>query len=456
MRTMPQAPPTLILPTCPLLPVPRLRGGLERGAGLFLLLSLTLAIPRALARDQIALVIGNSAYEGDARLDNPANDAKAVARELRAVNFGTVIEVIDGNREGMESALGRFLDSLGPETMGLFYYAGHGVQIDGVNYLLPVGTAFERAYDVKYKSLSLNQIMDAINEAGSLPNAVVLDCCRNNPFRSVQPGGNVRGQGLAEVANQQGTLVAFSTAAGTTAADRDAVLKDHSPYTAALLLELRGPSAGHYEMGALFRNVAQRVHQSTGQDPLLNIPGSVGNYDLKAADFIGKTAATPATPLPLPSSAAMDRIKQLELEREARDAETKAMLAEMKKKLEDLEKEKEAGKAMTGNLLATAPISPQPMPAPERAIVFSPWIFPDSDARYLSPAEIQSLGPEDRWIARNEIFARRGLIFSSPRGQGYTRSLGSAYQGLTRNQDLIFEQMNAYERSNVELIRRYE
>jgi hypothetical protein len=111
---------------------------------------------------------------------------------------------------------------------------------------------------------------------------------------------------------------------------------------------------------------------------------------------------------------------------------------------------------MTGNLLATAPVAPQPMPAPERAIVFSPWIFPDSDARYLSPAEIQALGPEDRWIARNEIFARRGLIFSTPRGQGYTRSLGAAYQGVTRNQDLIFEQMNGYERSNVELILRYE
>jgi len=181
----------------------------------------------AQAREQVALVIGNSAYEGDAKLDNPANDATAVARELRQLKFTTVIEVIDGDRERMEEGLGQFLDALGPDKLGFFYYAGHGVQIDGANYLLPVGTVFERAYDVKYKSLSLNQIMDAINEAGSLPNAVVLDCCRNNPFRGLNPGRSVRGQGLAEVPNQQGTLVAFSTAAGATAADQDQVLKDH-------------------------------------------------------------------------------------------------------------------------------------------------------------------------------------------------------------------------------------
>jgi hypothetical protein len=91
-----------------------------------------------------------------------------------------------------------------------------------------------------------------------------------------------------------------------------------------------------------------------------------------------------------------------------------------------------------------------------RAVFVSPWIFPDSDSRYLAPAEIQALGPEERWIARNEIFARRGLIFSTPRGKSFTRSLGAAYQGLSSDQDLIFERMNAYERSNVELIRRHE
>jgi hypothetical protein len=414
------------------------------------ILALWAGLWSAQARDQIALVIGNSAYEGDAELENPANDAAAVARELRQLNFTNVIEVIDGNREKMESALGQFVEALGPETMGFFYYAGHGVQIDGVNYLLPLGATFERTYDVKYKSLSLNQILDAINEAGSLPNAVVLDCCRNNPFRGLQQSRAVRGQGLAEVANQQGTLVAFATAAGTTAADRDPVLKDHSPYTAALLLELRGPTEGHYEMGTLFRHVAQRVHQATGQDPLLNIPGSVGNYDLKAAKFIGTTSAAVASSPTLPPSAAMDRIKQLELEREAKDAETKAMLAEMRQKVEQLEKEK------VGNPLAMAPNPPAPVAEPMRAVFVSPWIFPDSDSRYLAPAEIQALGPEERWIARNEIFARRGLIFSSERGRNFTRSLGAAYQGLSSDQDLIFERMNAYERSNVELIRRHE
>ena len=421
----------------------------------------------AQAREQVALVIGNSAYEGDAKLDNPANDATAVARELRQLNFTTVIEVIDGDRERMEEGLGQFLDALGPDKLGFFYYAGHGVQIDGANYLLPVGTVFERAYDVKYKSLSLNQIMDAINEAGSLPNAVVLDCCRNNPFRGLNPGRSVRGQGLAEVPNQQGTLVAFSTAAGATAADQDQVLKDHSPYTTALLMELRGPSAGHYEIASLFRSVAQKVHQSTGQDPLLRVPGSVGNYDLKAAEFIGKMtgagAGSGADPA-LSQSEAMERIKMLELQGEAKTDEMKALLAQMNAKMAELEKRANEPKVvvMQDPNLAAAPMTPdpsfapQPLPSRSAPVYTSPWLFPDSDSRYLTGAEIQALSAEERWVARNEIFARRGYIFTTARGQSYAQRLGQAYQGVVRDQDALFDRMNSYERSNIELIKSYE
>jgi len=185
---------------------------------------------------RVALVIGNSAYT-DSPLQNPASDAQLMAATLRQVGF-EVAELVDAGQKAMKRAIRDFGDELhraGPEAVGLFYYAGHGVQVGGENYLIPIDAPIRRESDVDIEAVTASGVLRQMEFARNRINIVVLDACRNNPFaRSFRSAT----QGLARMDAPRGSLIAYATAPGRVAADGDG---SNSPYTAALAEAMTRP-----------------------------------------------------------------------------------------------------------------------------------------------------------------------------------------------------------------------
>lgn len=223
--------------------------------------------------EKIALVIGNSKYGGAAELTNPKNDATSMNRELAALGFKVSL-VLDADRQRMNREIGKFIQSLNKDAIALFYFAGHGFQVQGANYLLPLKAEADDLYVAKNNSVSLNQIFDAFRVANSSVNVVILDCCRNNPFtneRVARSAGSFS-RGLADVPPPPGTIIAFSTTSGETAADGHE--STNSPFTEALAGQLSLRPESGLLLSSVLRNTSKEVFKKTRQDPILNIPGS--------------------------------------------------------------------------------------------------------------------------------------------------------------------------------------
>lgn len=207
------------------------------------------AAPKAVAEPRVALLIGNSDYT-DAPLKNPVNDARAMKGALEGCAFHvTLLE--NAGKQRMEEAIRAFGDQLQGGAVGLFYFAGHGVQVKGVNYLVPVGAALGREDEIAYQAVDVGQVLDKMESAKNPLNLVILDACRNNPFARSWRG--VKGGGLAQVDAPAGTLIAYATAPGKTAADGGGA---HGIYTEALLTELRQPGQ---KLLDVFQEVRRRV-----------------------------------------------------------------------------------------------------------------------------------------------------------------------------------------------------
>ena len=207
---------------------------------------------------RVALVIGNSAYQS-APLANPVNDARLMAKTLESTGF-EVIEILDADRSKMLRAIrdfGKKLDEYGENTVGLFYFAGHGIQSGGVNYLIPVGANIQGEGDLDIDAVESQKLLRQMLLAKNETNIIILDACRNNPyrrsFRSSTPG-------LAKQSDAapKGSLVAFSTAPGAVAADGDG---DNSPYAQALVKQMLVPGQGLLDV---FANTAAMVASQTG------------------------------------------------------------------------------------------------------------------------------------------------------------------------------------------------
>ena len=185
----------------------------------------------ASAEPRIALIIANGNYKGDiGSLKNPVNDGKLISDALKKVGFNVLL-VSDGDQRAMKKSLNDFgaaLAKAGPSATGLFYYAGHGLQVSGQNYLVPVGANIQREGDVDLEALSAEAVLKVLNFSGSKVQIVILDACRNNPLmRSFRSGT----MGLAKVDAPIGSFVAYSTAPGSVAADGQGA---NSPFAAAL------------------------------------------------------------------------------------------------------------------------------------------------------------------------------------------------------------------------------
>lgn len=202
---------------------------------------------------QIALVIGNSAYK-DAPLDNPVNDARAIADTLAQLGF-TVIKRENATLAETHLAVREFGDELIKGGVGLFYYAGHGMQIDGRNYLIPVDADIARDDEVAFKSIDANQILEKMETAKNKINIVILDACRNNPFAR---GLRSKQVGLAQMEAPAGSIVAFATSPGAAALDGQG--GKHGIYTQHLLDVMVQP---HLKIEEVFKIVRARVRKTT-------------------------------------------------------------------------------------------------------------------------------------------------------------------------------------------------
>lgn len=182
---------------------------------------------------RMALVIGNASYASAAKLNNTINDANSMEKVLKDLGF-EVIKILNGTYEQMKNSIYAFGDQIHDVDVSLFYYAGHGLEVDGTNYLVPVDANISSALDVKLKTIPMTGVlrtMELTNDEGL--NMIILDACRNNPFPTGRRSG---GSGLARVQAPSGTLIAYATDPGSVASDGDT---DNGLYTGELVKQLR-------------------------------------------------------------------------------------------------------------------------------------------------------------------------------------------------------------------------
>lgn len=201
---------------------------------------------------RVALVIGNAAYQGSSALKNPGNDARAIAEKMKAMGFDVILR-IDSTQKDMNRAITRFGEKLSAGGVGLFYYAGHGMQVRGKNFLVPVDAEIEGESAVRSESVDLDLVLDQLSVARV--GVVILDACRNNPFERRFRGGS--GNGLAQVDAPKGVLIAYATAPGKVAADGSG---KHGLYTSELLRALDEPGR---RIEDVFKQVRIRVSGET-------------------------------------------------------------------------------------------------------------------------------------------------------------------------------------------------
>ena len=225
---------------------------LARHAALAAVLLTAAASAQAPADVRVALVIGNSAYAG-AALANPARDARDMSETLTGLGF-KVVELRDGGKEQMAQAIAQVRQILKDRKgVGMLYYAGHGLQLDWHNYMVPVDAKLASAADVPGQTIDLAAVIDAFKAAGNRMNIVVLDACRDNPFPAAASA-----KGLAQFDAPSGTFLAYATAPGNVAADGEA--DGNGLYTRFLLAELRKPVA---RIEDVFKRVRLQVRQKS-------------------------------------------------------------------------------------------------------------------------------------------------------------------------------------------------
>lgn len=221
-------------------------------------LSLTPWIPASVLASAIhalprtALVIGNSAYS-DAPLRNPSNDANAIGGELKRMGFSVDLQ-INAKRDAMDNALRSFSASLAKNRgIGLFYFAGHGLQLDWRNFLVPVDAHLNTADDVVRQTVEIGNVLKSLGKVGNPMNIVVLDACRDNPFGSEHRTG----KGLSQMDAPIGTLLAYATAPGNVASDGAG---KNGLYTENLIREMAAPDA---KIEDVFKRVRLAVRRSS-------------------------------------------------------------------------------------------------------------------------------------------------------------------------------------------------
>jgi hypothetical protein len=241
------------------------------------LLSLLAASPAAHAERRVALVIGNGDYVKVGKLANPTRDARSIETLLRAAGFDVVEAKRDLGTVAMRRTLRDFSDRVRDADIAVVFYAGHGIEVNGTNYLIPVDATLERDIDVEDEAVPLERVTQVLEQAKRL-RLVILDACRDNPFvRSMRRtiAGRSIGRGLAKIdVLTSDTLIAFAAKAGSTAADGEAA---NSPYTSALVKHLTTPGL---DLRLALGRVRDEVLKSTGNKQEPFVYGSLGGTEI--------------------------------------------------------------------------------------------------------------------------------------------------------------------------------
>jgi hypothetical protein len=298
---------------------------------------LLLVLPAA-AEKRVALVVGNSAYVHANALPNPVNDAGDMAKALSGVGFDVILG-LDLSKSAFDGKVRDFARALEKADVGLFFYAGHGLQTAGKNHLVPVDAKLQVVRDLDFEAISLDFVLKQmeLDRDGKI-NIVFLDACRDNPLarnlaRSLGTRSAAIGQGLAQVEAGVGTFIAFSTQPGSVALDGEG---RNSPFTAALVKDLRLPDRN---LTAVMIEVRKDVLAVTG--------GRQVPWDQSAltGDFYFQLAAAPGT-LPRPDADAVQRrLRELEEELKKRsDPQQTANVVALAQARERLRQSEEANR----------------------------------------------------------------------------------------------------------------
>ncbi len=206
------------------------------------------------AANKVALVIGNKNYP-DKKLDNPINDANDIRDALSQVGF-KVLYATDADYQTIENKVRDFIGKLDKDSVGVFYYSGHGAQADNSNFLIPVGADIRSKAELKHHAYDVGILLDELKEVGNALNIVILDACRNNPYRGFRGGES----GLATMSGAKGTLIAYATAPGAVASDNGN--ERNGLYTKYLKHYLVQPGLSVEEM---LKNVADEVNRTDNE-----------------------------------------------------------------------------------------------------------------------------------------------------------------------------------------------
>ncbi|MBL4733672.1 MAG: caspase family protein [Rhizobiaceae bacterium] len=410
---------------------------------LILMLSFGASIGSAAAQqtNNVALIIGNSAYINHPELANPVNDAIAMSIRLKELGFD-VISVTDGDRAGIYAALSEFGTKASGADVALLFYAGHGVQVSGRNWLLPVSANIKQAGDLAAQAVRTDDILEVMDSSGASLKLIILDACRNNPLPVAASRGVARGLARVE-ARTAGTMIAFATAPDQTAEDGAGT---NSPFTTALLQHISTPGL---EVRQMFGRVRQSVYEATGKKQLPWVNEAIlGEY------YFGGRAPNAVIP-PIAeknptvenSKAGLSEEVAFELAREINTIKGYEAF------LTQFPSGSYAGFATALSAKAAKPVSsPQKFANLRKLEKFEEigFLFPDSSERKLSSHELIGLSKKELRIARNEIYARRGRFFKS---KDLQRHFGQFdwYQPFTWK-----PRLNSIEKANVRLVQRAE
>jgi uncharacterized caspase-like protein/uncharacterized protein YraI len=358
---------------------------------ILLAVSLLLCATAALAERRVALVVGNSAYQNATALPNPRNDSEAMAAKLREIGFEVLLrEDLDG--QGFRVALGEFSEAALNADIALFFYAGHGIELAGQNYLIPVDAKMRSEATAQFEAVPLEQVLSAVRSAKKL-GMVMLDACRDNPFAAAMTRSNgtrsiSRGLAPVSVEGEKGLLISFAAEAGRTAEDGDA---KHSPYTEALLETIGQPGL---EIGRIFRTVRAKVRDASGGRQVPIEQAQLPDEDLYlVSGDLAPVAATPTAPAP----AAQEDPLLLYLD--AVQKQDRAALEDFLRRYPDHPRAKDARALITAmaeksawdaanatdsedayrNFLAAFPDSPHAVAAQMRLVALTPVPVPQPD-----------------------------------------------------------------------------
>jgi len=378
-------------------------------AGIILTLAL-LADPAA-AQSRFALVIGNDSYQNVEPLRKAGNDARAVAQSLGRIGFAVTLGTNLARRDFVRM-VAEFENRIRPGDTAFVFYSGHGVEIDGANYLLPVDVPKVGAGQqgiLRDEAISTDGLIQRLKARGTRAQVLVLDACRDNPFRD-SLGRSVGGaRGLAQAQASNGVFVIYSAGIGETALDRlaDNDANPNSVFTRSFLPLLEDPNKSLVEVAKATRLQVKALAGGIGHQQ------SPAYYDEIDGDLmLARTDSGPPRPVPTPAPPSPPVV-----------------------------------------IATPAPPLPPP-PAPPPLVTPPPaasgFIFSDSDRRYLSRDEIARLTRDQLRIARNEIYARRGRYFQDA-------SLTAHFSRFAWYRPNTWEPaLNAFEKANISLIQSME